>query len=449
MLRIGLVGCGHIGTVHAFALRQLADAGLVDARHHRDLRPRPEPGRSGWPSQPRRRPRRDARRAARRGRRRVDLHLDRRSPRRRSRPRSRADLAGVLREAARADARRTAGAIAELLEQVPHQVGLVLRYAPVFRNVAEASRRGRYGRPMALVLRDDQYFPIQGMYGSTWRSDVDKAGGGTLIEHSIHDVDVLQLDPRARPSRSARAPRRASGTRASRTRALAALAYAGGATAQLMSVWHQVHDPAVEPAARGVLRGGAPLDRGRLPRPAARRDLGRAETLIVGDPPAWIDRLHGPGGAGQAAGAVRRAEQGVPRCPGRGRGSGARRAFPGRRASPSPPTRSWTGRTGRPRSVARPHLLPTVAGGPALSGLVSTREDWLMPLSEEEQRILQEIEANLTATDPGLVQQVSETTLYRHAARAIKWAVLGFVAGWCCCSSRSPRSSSSAWSGSS
>ena len=52
-----------------------------------------------------------------------------------------------------------------------------------------------------------------------------------------------------------------------------------------------------------------------------------------------------------------------------------------------------------------------------------------MPLSEEEQRILQEIEANLTATDPALVQQVSETTLYRHAARIIKWAVVGFVAG--------------------
>lgn len=52
-----------------------------------------------------------------------------------------------------------------------------------------------------------------------------------------------------------------------------------------------------------------------------------------------------------------------------------------------------------------------------------------MPLSDEEQRILKEIEANLTATDPGLVQQVSETTLYRHAARAIKWAVVGFVAG--------------------
>ena len=52
-----------------------------------------------------------------------------------------------------------------------------------------------------------------------------------------------------------------------------------------------------------------------------------------------------------------------------------------------------------------------------------------MPLSEDEQRILKEIEANLTATDPRLAQQVSETTLYRHAARAIKWAILGLVAG--------------------
>jgi hypothetical protein len=53
-----------------------------------------------------------------------------------------------------------------------------------------------------------------------------------------------------------------------------------------------------------------------------------------------------------------------------------------------------------------------------------------MPLSEEEQRILQEIEAQFYATDPQLAQQVSETTLYRHAARTIRWAVLGFVAGF-------------------
>src|SRR4029079_15419494 len=32
MIRIGLVGCGHIGTVRAVALQQLADAGLIDGR---------------------------------------------------------------------------------------------------------------------------------------------------------------------------------------------------------------------------------------------------------------------------------------------------------------------------------------------------------------------------------------------------------------------------------
>ena len=52
-----------------------------------------------------------------------------------------------------------------------------------------------------------------------------------------------------------------------------------------------------------------------------------------------------------------------------------------------------------------------------------------MPLSEDEQRILREIEENLSATDPKLVQQVSDTTLYNHSARVIKWAVVGFIAG--------------------
>lgn len=52
-----------------------------------------------------------------------------------------------------------------------------------------------------------------------------------------------------------------------------------------------------------------------------------------------------------------------------------------------------------------------------------------MPLSEDEQRILNEIEENLTASDPQLVAQVQETTLYRHASRNVLWASLGLVAG--------------------
>jgi Protein of unknown function (DUF3040) len=52
-----------------------------------------------------------------------------------------------------------------------------------------------------------------------------------------------------------------------------------------------------------------------------------------------------------------------------------------------------------------------------------------MPLSENEQQILREIEKNLSTTDPKLVQQVSDTTLYGHAARLIKWSAVGFIAG--------------------
>ncbi|MGE0877646.1 MAG: DUF3040 domain-containing protein [Acidimicrobiia bacterium] len=52
-----------------------------------------------------------------------------------------------------------------------------------------------------------------------------------------------------------------------------------------------------------------------------------------------------------------------------------------------------------------------------------------MPLSEDEQRILHQIEQQFYESDPAFAQSVSQTTLYRHAFRTIKWAVLGFVAG--------------------
>ena len=52
-----------------------------------------------------------------------------------------------------------------------------------------------------------------------------------------------------------------------------------------------------------------------------------------------------------------------------------------------------------------------------------------MPLSEDEERILGEMEERLSETDPGLVREVSETTLYTQPLRSMKWAVGGFVAG--------------------
>lgn len=51
-----------------------------------------------------------------------------------------------------------------------------------------------------------------------------------------------------------------------------------------------------------------------------------------------------------------------------------------------------------------------------------------MPLSEDEQRILRQIEEQLQA-DPKFAQAVSSSGLYRHSARTVRWAVLGIVGG--------------------
>ncbi|SRR5437899_2906783 len=53
-----------------------------------------------------------------------------------------------------------------------------------------------------------------------------------------------------------------------------------------------------------------------------------------------------------------------------------------------------------------------------------------MPLSPDEQRILEEIERRLSEEDPRLAEQVSRTSLYSHLARRIRWAVVAFAAGF-------------------
>lgn len=75
---------------------------------------------------------------------------------------------------------------------VVNQVGLVLRHSPVFAYLRHLVQDPEAGRVMSVVFRDDQYIPVQGMYASTWRGDKERAGAGTLLEHSIHDVDILE-----------------------------------------------------------------------------------------------------------------------------------------------------------------------------------------------------------------------------------------------------------------
>jgi predicted dehydrogenase len=236
VIRIGLVGSGHIGTVHAYALQQLTDAGLVDAKltatfdddPSRAARVARHHGGEPAPS--------------------LDALLDRvdavwvctwtaghlaavEAASERGLP--------IFCEKPLAPTYHDCERVAAALARVPHQVGLVLRWSPVFQAAADAIASGTYGRPLATVMRDDQYFPVQGMYGSTWRGDVLAAGGGTLIEHSIHDVDVLRWllgDP---TTVSARTTCR-YGYAGIEDAASVTLGYGDGSMATLTSVWHQV-----------------------------------------------------------------------------------------------------------------------------------------------------------------------------------------------------------------
>ncbi|HEY7661417.1 MAG TPA: DUF3040 domain-containing protein [Actinomycetota bacterium] len=53
-----------------------------------------------------------------------------------------------------------------------------------------------------------------------------------------------------------------------------------------------------------------------------------------------------------------------------------------------------------------------------------------MPLSPDEQRILDEIEQRLSQEDPRLAEAVSRTSLYTHLARRIRWSLLAFLGGF-------------------
>ncbi len=75
---------------------------------------------------------------------------------------------------------------------VVNQTGLILRHSPAYRWMKHQMSSGEHGPRMSMVFRDDQYIPVQGMYASTWRGDSSKAGAGTLLEHSIHDLDLIE-----------------------------------------------------------------------------------------------------------------------------------------------------------------------------------------------------------------------------------------------------------------
>ena len=136
-----------------------------------------------------------------------------------------------------ASARALTGSV--LAAGVVNRVGLVLRSSPAMLELRHQLEDPRNGRVQAVVFRDDQYLPVQGMYGSTWRGDPSRAGAGTLLEHSIHDVDALEwlLGPIA--SVSARSST-FHGDEPIEDTVVATFETAAGAQVSLTSVWHQL-----------------------------------------------------------------------------------------------------------------------------------------------------------------------------------------------------------------
>jgi len=124
---------------------------------------------------------------------------------------------------------------------VINQVGLVLRSSPAFLELKHQIDDPRSGRVQAAVLRDDQFLPVQGMYGSTWRSDPERAGAGTMLEHSIHDVDALEWLLGPAVSVSARSST-FHGNPGIEDTVVVGLEVASGAQVSLTSVWHQLLD---------------------------------------------------------------------------------------------------------------------------------------------------------------------------------------------------------------
>lgn len=122
---------------------------------------------------------------------------------------------------------------------VVNQVGLVLRHSPAFRLLHHAVTTDATGSLLSIVFRDDQYLPTQGMYDSTWRADRTKAGAGTLLEHSIHDLDLLRwmMGPIRAVSARSRADHGLDGIDDQTSVLLEATS---GAQAVLVSVWHDV-----------------------------------------------------------------------------------------------------------------------------------------------------------------------------------------------------------------
>ena len=144
----------------------------------------------------------------------------------------------------------TAQKMASMVDKagVVNQVGLVLRRSPAYLWAKHLIDEPDGGKVMGVVFRDDQFIPIQGQYGSTWRGNREFAGSGTLLEHSIHDVDMLRYLVGEIAQLSAHTTN-FHGHDGIEDVATASIRFENGALGTLASIWH---DNLARPSLRRV-----------------------------------------------------------------------------------------------------------------------------------------------------------------------------------------------------
>ena len=210
------------------------------------------------------------------------------------------------------------------------QVGLVLRYEPVFWFLQELMQKEkeRLGSLLSFIFRTDQEWPITGSaHDSAWRSDRSLAYRGCLFEHSIHDLDLLLSFFGDYKGVAARIGYRSRLARESGIEDLATvlLSFENGVSGNLTSIFHRIKGRdvrrlelifegsrgfgwirpgfarAVPFLYRGILRGGEDgillgRDRGAIPvapPPASRKHL--AVSLPSAIPGFFPEPAGGPG----------------------------------------------------------------------------------------------------------------------------------------------------------
>ena len=122
---------------------------------------------------------------------------------------------------------------------VMSQVGLVMRFSPVYNVIKAMFKEPDAGTLLSVTMRDDQDFPTRGVHASAWRNDPSLTAGGTLIEHSVHDFDLLTWMFGPVTSLYCRT-RNLNGADGVEDFGATAMEFAGGFHAQLTSVWHRM-----------------------------------------------------------------------------------------------------------------------------------------------------------------------------------------------------------------